>query len=229
MTQSKTSGAKRPAEDRKPAVSANGEVPPADPKVRFRAVMRQAAAARAEGTEAADAVNGGRVAEDTPDPADLAPVKALPAKALRRAPKAAAAKATGSATSMRRASAKSRAKAGRPSVAPVRPFQADPMTACCRSGAALVEGLQASGALWGAFAKANVDRGVEAVYALMTAKSVREMMEVQKGWTASSIDAAFTQGLRLSNVALDTTRKAADPMAEGVDAAVGETKDRISA
>jgi hypothetical protein len=58
---------------------------------------------------------------------------------------------------------------------------------------------------------------------------MREVMDIQKGWTASSINAAFTQGQRLSDVALDTTGKAANPMAEGVDGAVGEMKDRISA
>ena len=224
MTVSKTSKAKQPADGRVSIVSPVTTEPLADPKARFRTVMRQAAATRAASEKPGKAVKTETVTKASP--AKTAPKKT---KSARRDRKIEAIKPKASKASARRALVEMRSQPSQGGSPSSRLPRTDAVVACYRSSAAFVEGIQTSGALWGEFAKSHFDRGVEAAYALVTAKSMREMMDIQKGWTASSIDAAFTQGQRLSDVALDTTRKAADPMAEGVDGAVGETKDRISA
>ncbi len=224
MTVSKTSKTKRPANGRASVASPVTTETLADPKARFRAVMRQAAAARAANERP------GKVAK-TETVTKASPAKPAPrkTKSARRDRKIDASKPKASKASARRAPAEMRSKLSQAGSPSSRLPRADAVAACYRSSAAFVEGMQTSGALWGEFAKSHFDRGVEAAFALVTAKSMREMMDIQKGWTASSIDAAFTQGQRLSDVALDATRKAADTLAEGVDGAVGETKDRISA
>lgn len=224
MTVSKTSKAKRPADGRDSVASPVTTESLADPKARFRAVMRQAAAARAAGEKPGKVATTETVTEASA--AKPAPKKAMSA---RRNRKIDASKPKASKVPARRAPAELRSKPGQTGSLSSRPPRTDAVAACYRTSAALVEGMQASGALWGEFAQSHLDRGVEAAFALVTAKSMREMMNIQKGWAASSIDAALTQGQRLSDVALDTTRKAADPLAEGVDGIVGETKDRISA
>ncbi|MDA0701651.1 MAG: phasin family protein [Proteobacteria bacterium] len=175
MTVSKTSKAKRPANSRVSAASPAATESLADPKARFRAVMRQAAAARAASEKPCKAAKTETATKTSP-----AKIASKKTKSARRDRRVEAIKPKVSKASARRAPVETRSKPS-PAASPSgRLPKADAAAACYRSSAAFVEGLQTSGALWGEFAKSHFDRGVEAAYALVTAKSMREMMDVHR-------------------------------------------------
>lgn len=91
-------------------------------------------------------------------------------------------------------------------------FSKENVDAVIQSANAATKGLEAINAEALAFSKQTVEDGVEAAKAVMTAKSVQEIIELNRDFTKTAFDAYVGQLTKMGDMFASAAREAAEPL-----------------
>lgn len=99
-------------------------------------------------------------------------------------------------------------------------FQKNSMEAFVASGAILAKGLEALGREYFAFAEEAVEVNSKTAKALLTAKSLKEVVELQSGFARNAFDKSLSESGKLSEMSVRIATDAIEPVQKQFTVAV---------
>src|SRR3546814_19974119 len=91
-----------------------------------------------------------------------------------------------------------------------------------KANTAAAQGFEEISRAWFAFTQDTLEQGVSATKAVLTAMSLREVMDLQSGYTKTAFDSVVAEGARLSEIGVKLTNEALAPLSERVNAPVAK-------
>lgn len=88
----------------------------------------------------------------------------------------------------------------------------DNYEALIKSGTIVAKAVEGLGKEWISFTQASVEQGVAAMQALMSARTLREFVELQNDWAKKSFDAAVVETTKFSELSVKTANEAIEPI-----------------
>lgn len=96
----------------------------------------------------------------------------------------------------------------------------DNLSAVMKANAAAVKGLEEIGRAWFDLTQGVLDQSVSTTKAMMTARSLREVADVQNDYAKAAFDSFVAEGSRLSEISIKATNEAFAPLSERVSVMV---------
>lgn len=96
----------------------------------------------------------------------------------------------------------------------------DNLSAVMKANAAAVKGFEEIGRAWFGLTQGVLDQSVSATKAMMTARSLREVADVQNDYAKAAFDSLVAEGSRLSEISIKATNEAFAPLSERVSVMV---------
>lgn len=92
--------------------------------------------------------------------------------------------------------------------------------AVMKANAAAAKGVEELSRTWFALAQGTFEQSVSVTKALMGAKTIREVVDLQSDYAKTAFDSLVTEGTRLSELGAKVTNEAIAPLSERVNATV---------
>lgn len=108
-------------------------------------------------------------------------------------------------------------------------FGKDNVDAMLRATAAWTKGWEDFGREWFGYAQASVEKSVSTAKALLTAKSVREVVDLQSDYARSAFESAVTESTKLSEMTLKVANEALAPLSARMNATVEKLRGSLAA
>lgn len=93
------------------------------------------------------------------------------------------------------------------------------LDAWAESGSIVARGMEDIGAAWLRYTQRSVEDSVEAARALLSARSLREAVEVQSDYARNSLGSLMSESVRLSELSVKVAQEAMQPLKTRLDAA----------
>ena len=107
-------------------------------------------------------------------------------------------------------------------------FQKDGVDALIKAGTIWAKGAEDLGKAYFAIAQENAEAGSEAAKALLSAKSLEEVVDLQGEIARKSFDKSLSEGVKLSELSLKVANEAFQPIQRQLTAAI-ETAVKVAA
>lgn len=104
----------------------------------------------------------------------------------------------------------------------------DNMDAFVQAANIMSKGVEDMGKVYWAFAQSSVETGVEASKALMGARTINDVMEIQTDLVRSNVDNAIAEGTKLTEMAVKVTNETAAPLQKRYAVAVEKVAKPIA-
>lgn len=105
----------------------------------------------------------------------------------------------------------------------------DNMDAFVKAANIMSKGVEDLGKAYWAFAQSSVETGVEASKALLGARTINDVVDIQTDLVRSSVDTAIAEGTKLTEMAIKVTNESAAPLQQRYTAAVEKAMKPIAA
>jgi phasin family protein len=103
------------------------------------------------------------------------------------------------------------------------------LDAVIQANTVAAKGFEEISRAWFAFAQGTVEQSVSATKALMSAKSLREVVDLQNDYAKATFDSFLAEGARLSEMGVKVTNEAIAPLSARVNATVEKFAKPVAA
>lgn len=108
-------------------------------------------------------------------------------------------------------------------------FSKENLDAYVAATSAVAKGLEAIGRIWATLTQERFEAGAQVTQSLLTAKTLREVVDVQTAFARTTFDKVSAEGTKVSEISVQVANEAAEPISARVNATIEKLLKPIAA
>ncbi len=108
-------------------------------------------------------------------------------------------------------------------------FSKDNLDAYVAAGTTVAKGLETIGRAWVSFTQETFEASTQVAKALLSAKTLREAVDVQTDFAKTTFDKLVSEGTKVSEISVKVANEAAEPISARVNAAIEKLLKPVAA